>query len=162
MRISKINNNTNFNARLCGDWKVIAQISKDGGLPEKIADNLLKSIDKVLPNPDDRVFFIFRKPFEETLFRPFKIRSQVEILKEGDIFNTQKLRANVYPFEGEQKDLLANFVRTAKKLVTGEMEPETLRTFFTEKRHPWTENYRYGKELSTGIVNFDEGLNKTV
>ena len=166
MRVSKINNNTNFNARLCGDWKIVAQISKDGGLSEKIADNLLKSIDKVLPNPKDRVFFIFRKPYYEhsgeVFCPPFKVRSQVEVLKEGDIFNSQGLRANVYPFKGEQKDLLAGFIDTLRKLLKGEIKPEKTRSFYPERKHPWLENYHYGKELSTGIVNFDEGLNKTV
>ena len=164
MEVSKINSTQNFNARLCGDFRQVISISKDGGMPTKAIGRLLNEVQNLLPNKKDRVFFIFRKPYYEhsgeVFCPPFKVRSQVEVLKEGDIFNSQGLRANVYPFKGEQKDLLAGFIDTLRKLLKGEIKPEKTRSFYPERKHPWLENYHYDKRIKTGWVNFDEGLRK--
>ena len=156
MKVSKINNNQSFNARLCGDYRQVIAISKEGGMPTKAIARLLKEVHNVLPNKKDRVFFIFRKPTHEDYWGNFKIRSQVEILKEGDTLNQQGLKANVYPFKREPKMLLEDFVETLKKLVKGEINPEKQRLFYPEKDKNWIEKYRYS--LREGWVNFDEGL----
>ena len=119
MEISKISNNQSFNARLCGDYRQVIAVSKEGGLSGKAVERLLNEVQNVLPNKKDRVFFIFRKVSDMDYFNygnKLKFRSMVEILKDGDKFNLQGLRANVYPFKGEQKDLLAEFVNTLKNL----------------------------------------------
>ena len=158
MKISNTNTASTFNARLCGDYRQVIAIAKEGGLPGKAVERLLKEVQTVLPNKKDRVFFIFRKPNEIDFWYDFKIRSQVEILKDGDVLNLQGLRANVYPFKGEQKDLLTNFVDTLKKLVKGEIKSERQRFFYPEEKHPWLYAYGRDKRIKTGWVNFDEGL----
>ena len=158
MEVSKINNTQNFNARLCGDFRQVIAISQDGGMPGKAVQKLLNEVQKVLPNKKDRVFFIFRKPTYEDYWGNFQIRSQVEILKEGDTFNRQGLRANVYPFKSEPKMLLENFVETIKKLANGEIGNQRKRHFYPEKGKNWIEKYRH--TLKEGWVNFDEGIEK--
>ena len=160
MEVSKINSTQNFNARLCGDFRQVIAISKDGGMATKAIGRLLNEVQNLLPNKKDRVFFIFRKPRPEDYWGNFKIRSQVEILKEGDPLNQQGLRANVYPFKREAKMLLEDFVETLKKLVKREIKPEKQRLFYPEKGKNWIERYRYA--LREGWVNFDEGLEKTL
>ncbi|MCR4880639.1 MAG: hypothetical protein K6A44_01620 [bacterium] len=161
MKISEIKRTQPFNARLCGDLNTIIRYSKEGGMPEQSIPSLLKEIHEILPNKKDRVFFIFRKPFYDDYWHDFKIRSQIEVLKDGDEFNSLGLRANVYPFKGEQKDLLGNFVQTLKKLVKREIKGEELRTFFPERKHPWIEKLKTDWNAKTGWVDFDEGLEKT-
>lgn len=158
MNISRINNNQNFTARLCGDLRQVIAISKEGGLSEKAVNKLLKEVPNILPDKNDRVFFIFRKPYYEDFWHDFMLRSQIEVFKNGDVFNNQGLRANIYPFKGEQKDLLSNFVQTLKKLVKSEIPTEKTRYFYPEKKHLWMNNYRYDQRLKTGWVNYDEGL----
>ena len=157
MRITKINTIQNFKATLCGDYKQVIALSKEDGLPEEEAEQLINEVHTMLPNKKDRVFFIFRKRYPEDFIRPFMLRSQVEVLKDGDVFNSQGLRANVYPYAGEQKDLLPNFVSTLRKILNGEKNSEKTRYFFSENKDQELQ-YRYNKRINAGNINFDEGL----
>lgn len=158
MEVSKIGNNRNFNARLCGDYRQVIDVAREGGLSGKAVKRLLREVQNILPNNKDRVFFIFRKPYYEDFWKDFRVRSQVEVLRDGDNFNLNGLRANVYPHKGEQKDLLSNFVMTLKRLMQEEIKPEGVRYFYPEIKKPWLDAYRTDTRIKTGFVNYAEGL----